>query len=413
MTENEMDWTQFAKKIRTAAADGDDADLAFFAEELKDVQILALGESTHGTREIFQMKHRMISYLIENHDFKLVTIEAGVEPCRHIDEYVRHGRGELGRALSKQSYWTWDTLEVTHMLEWMREYNLSCVPGEECGFVGFDMKPIEGACDNLRALVLGLDLPQKEKALQVISDCRDLAWYQPEPQEIPDVFWLNGWLASLRHDLSQHINEETYRLAQEDARYMSQFVLSVKRLQEGETSWAGIRDDFMARNVKRLADENPGQKLIVWAHNGHVANDGVNKSMGWHLKQYYGSRYYTIGFLMGVGGFQSRDSRTLELRSFSIKEPFPGTWDETFYQSFGKKNWYLPTRTSAAASPAFNDWVNQEKPSFLIGAMYAHEGDEEEFFKGSEVKSALGEMYDGVFYLGQVMRARPNLSGQR
>lgn len=414
MTDVNFDWKNYATKLRSVLPEGDDEDLSFLAEELDGVQVVALGEATHGTREIFQMKHRLISYLVRNHGFRLVTFEAGVEPCRHIDAYVRYGRGDLGEALSRQTYWTWDTLEVTQLLEWMRAYNLSCPPGAECGFAGFDMKPIESACDNLRRVVLASSLEGKEKALEVIRDCRDVIWYQEEKQDIPDVYWLNGWFAQARQDLLKQISMPEYELALEDARYISQFVLTQESIQAGkEENWAGSRDYYMARNVKRLLDENPDLKLIVWAHNGHVANDPVYQSMGWHLRRWLGSRYFTIGFSFGTGAFQSRDSKTYELRSFMIEKPFPGTWDEFFFNAFGKQNWFLRTRKGIQETPEFHAWASVKKPSYLIGSMYAYEGEEEEFLKNSAQEITLANDYDGMIFLGQTTRARPNLSGQR
>ncbi|HYR10464.1 MAG TPA: hypothetical protein VEQ60_22000, partial [Longimicrobium sp.] len=42
----------------------DDADLALFANVVGDARIVALGESTHGTSEFFQVKHRLLEYLV-------------------------------------------------------------------------------------------------------------------------------------------------------------------------------------------------------------------------------------------------------------------------------------------------------------------------------------------------------------
>ena len=34
-------------------------------------RIVGLGEATHGTKEFFQLKHRIFKYLVENHGFKI------------------------------------------------------------------------------------------------------------------------------------------------------------------------------------------------------------------------------------------------------------------------------------------------------------------------------------------------------
>jgi erythromycin esterase len=414
MEKNQFNWTQYAKKLRTVVADTDDADLTFFIEDLQGVKIVALGESTHGSREIFQMKHRMISYLVRKQGFRVVSIEAGIEPCRNIDAFVRYGVGDPKKALSSQSYWTWDTIEVMGLLEWMRSYNLNCIRGEECRFAGFDMKPIEGACDNLRRLILGRTIPEADKALGIIAACRDVIWYHGEPQTLPDVLWLNGWIAIHRHDLRRFCSEETLWNTLEDARYVSQFVISVEENQsQGSTTGFGVRDEFMAKNIKRIMDENPNEKLIVWAHNGHIAKNDQMRSLGWHLKNEFGSQYYSAGILMGAGGFQSRDMKTMQLMSYMLKEPLPETWERELFESFNKQNWFIQLRKGCVESESFYGWAKRVKPSLEIGSAYAYDLTEEDYNKNFIVPISLADQFDGIFYLGQVQRARPNLSGQR
>ena len=414
MIQDLFNWRQYARKLRTVVADDDDADLAFFDEELRDVKIIALGESTHGSREIFQMKHRMISYLVRKLGFRVVSIEAGIEPCRNIDAYVRLGKGDPNKALSSQGYWTWDTIEVMDLLEWMRSYNLNCTQGETCCFAGFDMKPIEGACDNLRRLILGRSIPDVDKALEVIAACRDVAWFQKETQGLPDFHWLNGWIDVHRHDLRRFCSEETLRCAVEDARYISQYVLTVEEFQSKDgMKGYGLRDEYMARNIKRFLDENPNEKLIVWAHNGHIARDERMKSLGYYLKKEFGNLYYSAGIMMGMGGFQARNMQTMELISYSIKEPLAGSWEAEISETFNKQNWYIQLRKGCADSEAFNEWATREKTALLIGAVYDKNLSEEDFNKNFVAPVSLANQFDGVFYLGQVQRARPNLRGQR
>ena len=65
-----------------------------------DARIVSLGEATHGTREIFQLKHRMLEYLVERMDFTVFGIEASYPDCVAIDEYVRTGKGDAEAALA-------------------------------------------------------------------------------------------------------------------------------------------------------------------------------------------------------------------------------------------------------------------------------------------------------------------------
>ena len=41
-----------------------------------EARIVALGEATHGTHEFFQMKHRMLEFLVEEMGFNTFAMEA-------------------------------------------------------------------------------------------------------------------------------------------------------------------------------------------------------------------------------------------------------------------------------------------------------------------------------------------------
>ncbi|MEO1527449.1 MAG: erythromycin esterase family protein [Planctomycetota bacterium] len=102
-------------------------------------RIIGMGESTHGTRDFFQLKHRVFRHLVENHDFKLFGIEASFAACVPINDYVLTGKGDPRKAIKGQGFWTWDTEEVLELVQWMRRWNQRR-PSEKSPlrFYGFD-----------------------------------------------------------------------------------------------------------------------------------------------------------------------------------------------------------------------------------------------------------------------------------
>ena len=62
-------------------------DLQPLKKILKDVQIVGLGEATHGTREFFQFKHRMLEFLVKEMGFTVFAIEASYPECFNINNY--------------------------------------------------------------------------------------------------------------------------------------------------------------------------------------------------------------------------------------------------------------------------------------------------------------------------------------
>lgn len=132
-----------AVRPATAVAGSGFADLAGLREIVGDARIVSLGESTHGTRECFQMKHRLLEFLVEEMGFSIFSIEASMPEAYALSDYVIHGEGNPKKLIEGMYFWTWNTQEVLDMVEWMRGWNVKNPP--ETGkprlqFTGFDMQ---------------------------------------------------------------------------------------------------------------------------------------------------------------------------------------------------------------------------------------------------------------------------------
>jgi erythromycin esterase len=64
-----------------------DSELSFL-DLLRDSKVVALGEATHGTREFFQMKHRIFQYLVEYCQHKAFGFEADFGESIYLNNYV-------------------------------------------------------------------------------------------------------------------------------------------------------------------------------------------------------------------------------------------------------------------------------------------------------------------------------------
>src|SRR5215212_2376479 len=84
----------------TVEAEHGFADLAPLADTIGDARVVALGEATHGSREIFQLKHRLLEYLVDVHGFTVFGFEASQAERLDVDDYVVNGRGDAARAVA-------------------------------------------------------------------------------------------------------------------------------------------------------------------------------------------------------------------------------------------------------------------------------------------------------------------------
>lgn len=138
-----VDWLkEAATPLETAEAGNGLEDMQPIRELVGEARLVSLGESTHGTREIFQMKHRMLEFLVTEMGFTLFGIEASMPDCIAINEYVLTGQGNVRSAVAGQGFWTWNTDEVVEMVEWMRAYNADPANAgkPKLKFYGYDMQ---------------------------------------------------------------------------------------------------------------------------------------------------------------------------------------------------------------------------------------------------------------------------------
>ena len=120
-----------------------------------NARIVSLGEATHGTREFFQLKHRMLEFLASEMGFTIFSIEASMPEAYRLNDYVLNGTGDPAQLLKGMYFWTWDTEEVLAMIRWMRAFNQSGKGRVE--FTGFDMQTPTVAQQNALAFVKQYD----------------------------------------------------------------------------------------------------------------------------------------------------------------------------------------------------------------------------------------------------------------
>lgn len=126
-------------------------DLQPLKQLIGDARIVSLGEATHGSREIFQLKHRMVEFLASEMGFTIFAIEANMPEAYRVNDYVLNGTGDPAQLLRGLYFWTWDTEEVLAMITWMRDFNQSGKGRIE--FTGFDMQTPTVAVDLVRRFV--------------------------------------------------------------------------------------------------------------------------------------------------------------------------------------------------------------------------------------------------------------------
>jgi erythromycin esterase len=388
--------------------DQDLTDLEPLREILRDVRIVALGEGSHGTSEHFRFKNRVIRFLVEEMGFQTFSIEASLWDCKNIDDYVVMGKGDKHAALASQKFWTWDTHEVMELIDWMRSYNLQCPWGRECHFLGFDMQKIEDICAQISALGELMDRASAGKMVALLGALQKAQRGTPYPELEEQTLWLYGWFQANLEALKRKFGARRTALLEEGARTLVQYILMTQQEDVNET-----RDRFMAENVARQVESlDPAEKVILWAHNGHIAKKFAWKNLGQRLSERYGSLYYALGFALAGGTFQSRlfNRETGAFGPLQVFEipPFPETTWENELQGIRPDDFYLDLR-SARQDPGIRAWSDGCRPFIMLDEAW----DPVHGLEHYAFPMVLSECYDGIVFTHHTSAAVPNETGRR
>jgi erythromycin esterase-like protein len=123
-----------------ASLSDDVSDLAPIGSMIGDAPLVGLGEGTHGTREFYLVKARLIKYLVTAKGFRTIAFEGNFAAVRALDDYVVHGRGTPESAVAALDGFNWETDEVIALLRWVRAYNLDARHTQKVRFYGIDVE---------------------------------------------------------------------------------------------------------------------------------------------------------------------------------------------------------------------------------------------------------------------------------
>ncbi len=125
-------------------------DLEDVVEIVGDARVVALGESSPGTHELFELKHRLVHLLVGELQFTALALPLGAELGGKIQDYVQEGTGETREVLASSPWW-WQSREAVEFLESLRELSR---PERPLRIIGYspEKPPAEQAAVLLREL---------------------------------------------------------------------------------------------------------------------------------------------------------------------------------------------------------------------------------------------------------------------
>jgi erythromycin esterase len=408
-----VDWIRDnAIPLLSVRAEHGFADMKPLRKLIGKARIVGLGEATHGTREFFQMKHRMLEFLVSEMGFTVFAIEATWPESEAVNEYVLTGKGDPATALAGMHFMVWNTEEVLELIEWMRRWNADPRHKRKVKFYGFDMQMSSVALARLLEFLEKVDAELADATRQRLGVLAEKNRKISREAIVENADAMKESLAELRRRLergrriyARKAGKRSSLKARQALRILEQFVEMTTAANPG-----ALRDSSMAENLRWIADvAEPGAKIVAWAHNGHIATtarDGVTVMMGHHLEQALGAGYLRIGFAFHRGSFQAiaMNGDRRGLVEHTIGPAPPGSIGDTF-QRAGWPLFVLDLRRLPRAG-VVADWFAAGQIARATGIAFSSE----EAMRGLVV---LPDRFEALIFVESTTRARPTRTGHR
>lgn len=335
-----------------------DDDLKELNYLIKDAKVVALGEVTHGSSEIFRMKHRIIKYLAEKKDFNIFSLEATMANAHNINEYTINGADSVNALLDNLSFWTWNTQEMYDFTTWMKKYNET---GNKMVFTGFDMQMYQGAIDELRKSFLG------DKATLTLIKSLESKLSENMQRIVKDKAFHDSVPPALKKNIDELSNkisiqiEKTEKSKEEKGWLIQQVRVITQSL---DTSDEG-RDKAMADNFMWLMNHHkPESKFVIWGHNAHISKGGT--AMGHHLSRELLGNYINIGFTFYEGSYTAMGDKGLT--AYEAQKAYPGTY-EYYFNKVDYPIFILDLRKVRENKKDNVKWLHSKLPFRTTGAL--------------------------------------------
>jgi erythromycin esterase-like protein len=387
-------------------------------------RIVLLGESTHGTREFYELRARLTRRLIAEHGFSVLAIDADWPDVLRVDRYIRGvGDDESADAalagFERFPAWRWRNGLVADLVEWMHGYNRHRLPSERAGCYGLDLYAMHAS---IRAVLSYLTEVDPEAAARLraryagFDHAATEAWPVAAPWGSP---WGDEGLLEEVEEVIEELVELQRRRAARSGRAPSGAAwfsaiqgtnlthradAYYRALVAGAASAFGLREVQLADTIdlisSQLSRSGAPPRIVVWAHNTHVADAreiGRRHTLGAVLRRRHPQEVAIVGFTTHGGTVSCAHEWDGAPEIEELASPPDGSWEQLFHATGVPR--FMVT------APALRRVIGEgaERPHRAIGAVYRQ--DSPRWRRSAPTR--LGERYDVVVHLDATTAIAP------
>ena len=294
--------------VSSVTPDGNDfSDLKPFADAIGNARIVALGEQTHGAREEFLLKTRLLRFLHERMGFDVLLLESGFYDMGEIAARVKKGEQLENIAPGNVFFMYANSAEGRGMLAYVDRQRALGTPLQLGGIDSQHTGKLSGA-----NLLPGLQ-SYLHKAHPKLASGPGWTTYRKLAQPLFDMQRAAPPLAAQNafREHSAALQKELCHAGGNAIKGAAWWCLAVRSVQaQANSYWSEERDyqrdNQMGANAIWMADKMfAGKKVVIWAHTIHVARGFKrtpnNLQAGEVMHRHWGDAYKVVQFSAGGG----------------------------------------------------------------------------------------------------------------
>jgi erythromycin esterase len=285
--------------------------LSGLKEALKGVELIALGENTHGLGDVFAAKTELVMFLHQELGFDAVLFESGYGDAALAWEQLDSLPASAFTNLFSSNFF-YHSEEIERLVRYAKAQDkglkiqgFDCQPQQD--YLITRMAEIVRPLDSTLAKSASLEMRSFNKLYQFEND-QDTAGFNNQRDRF--IRFLEDYNTFIDQNKKQLLASgvtanDLAALKKSNAFFLNAY----SAIQLGEMmSWPAsynLRDKAMFEIVKSYKEENPNSKIIIWAQNSHIENKAKpNYNVNWmghSLKNTFGDKYYSIGAVVYSG----------------------------------------------------------------------------------------------------------------
>lgn len=358
---------------------------------------IGLGEATHGTREIFELKARIVMALVLRGGVRAIAFESSYGSTLAASDYINLvGSGDVRSALTSLRIPTYQTQEIAGLLTALRAINARRPLTQRVQLFGYDMQDPRG---DVRATLAFLSTnglgDLAGDAVTRFAEGRGPVQTIP-PAEVPAlqsaITELRDGYRRARPSIVGHSSDHDYD------RYLHALDVALQALSlfdaPSQMSAYYKRDALAATNVEWIA-ATVGGPVIIWAHNIHIAKDNEVPefvTLGEALANAHGSDYFAVGSAFFDGSVRAISGGKLVANE--VGPPRAASFEHFLMGQGGGGDYIVNLKQAASRSPAWRSKVSVPTTLRTIGSAYEPEVDDRTYRPTTP-----SAMYDAIAFV--------------